>query len=345
MAMSTIILVLFLFAGPFVSGSRPGDLVTALQSTYYDQSTGLWKSAGWWNSANSLEAIIEFMGYSKETTYANVIANTFAHTTAEETMSGSYDDEQWWAITWIKAYQLTHIEQYKNRAVILWNDILTNAWDNKCGGGVWWSSKKDYKNAITNELFLVLSMELHKIDNNATYLHWAAAEWAWFESTGIINQDNLINDGIDNNCKNNHQPTWTYNQGVILGGLMNLAVATKNNTLVTIAQKIADAAMTKLTHPNGILREQCEADGCGPDAPQFKGIFMRYLAFLTYSLPASPKKTTYTNWIHANADSIWNNDRNSQNLCGLIWIGPVQTPTAPTHTSALDCLNADMHLM
>ena len=28
--------------------------------------------------------------------------------------------------------------------------------------GIWWSSAKDYKNAITNELFLMASVTLHR---------------------------------------------------------------------------------------------------------------------------------------------------------------------------------------
>jgi len=259
-------------------------------------------------------------------------------------MNGYFDDEQWWAIAWVRAYQLTHIEQYLARAVFLWNDILVKAWDNKCGGGVWWSKAKGYKNAITNELFLVLSMELYKVENNATYLKWATAEWTWFESSGMINKDSLVNDGLTGTCQNNRETTWTYNQGVILGGLTDLAAATKNDTLVTIAQKIADATLTSLTYPNGVLKEPCEAGGCGNDGPQFKGVFVRYLGYLSSSLATSPKKTSYMNWINLNAESIWNKDRDSKNLCGVLWNGPVQQPTATTQTAALDCLNAQLHM-
>lgn len=35
------------------------------------------------------------------------------------------------------------------------------------------------------------------------YLDWANKEWAWFNSSGLINSQNLINDGLLSTCKNN----------------------------------------------------------------------------------------------------------------------------------------------
>jgi len=139
-------------------------------------------------------------------------------------------------------------------------------------------TKKNYKNAITNELFLTLATLLYQFDpTNSTYLAWAQKEWQWFEASGMINQQSLINDGLDNNCKNNGGTPWTYNQGVILGGLANLATFTKNASLLTRAQNIADAVYdSNLVYTKGgVLREPCEASSdCGRDCPQFKGIFL-----------------------------------------------------------------------
>lgn len=49
----------------------------------------------------------------------------------------------------------------------------------------------------------------------------------------MINSESLINDGLTSDCKNNGGLTWTYNQGVILGGLANLHKITNNATLLT----------------------------------------------------------------------------------------------------------------
>jgi predicted alpha-1,6-mannanase (GH76 family) len=45
----------------------------------------------------------------------------------------------------------------------------------------------------------------------------------------MINEQHLVNDGLQTqsgSCDSNHGTTWTYNQGVVLGGLAELFRAT-----------------------------------------------------------------------------------------------------------------------
>lgn len=90
----------------------------------------------------------------------------------------------------------------------------------------------------------------------------------------MINGDNLINDGLDINpdgsCTNNGDTAWSYNQGVILGGLVELSRATGDSEYLSEAISIAEAAIEALSE-NGILHESCEPNDCGGDGPQFKG--------------------------------------------------------------------------
>ena len=56
----------------------------------------------------------------------------------------------------------------------------------------------------------------------------------------MINKNDLVNDGLTSTCANNRRTPWTYNQvtvlmkknlfneGVIIGGLVNMYKATKN---------------------------------------------------------------------------------------------------------------------
>src|SRR5260370_22320412 len=122
----------------------------------------------------------------------------------------------------------------------------------------------------------------------------------------MMKAGNMISDGLNaanpTACTNNNGTTWTYNQGVILGGLVELSIATHDPELLLKAQAIANATMTNLVTATGNLREP---PGEGPDLPQFKGIFMRNLVRLNKAAP-SAKYETFAN---TNADSIWRNDQ------------------------------------
>lgn len=90
----------------------------------------------------------------------------------------------------------------------------------------------------------------------------------------MINENNLINDGLDINsdgsCTNNGDTEWSYNQGVILGGLVELSRATGDSGYLSEATSIAEAAIEALSE-DGILHESCEPNDCGADGSQFKG--------------------------------------------------------------------------
>jgi predicted alpha-1,6-mannanase (GH76 family) len=215
---------------------------------------------------------------------------------------------------------------------------MQKGWDKKCGGGTWWSKKRDYKNAIANELFLTVAARLYQRTSNRSYRNWAEQEWTWFEKSGMINAQNLVNDGLNGACQNNGGITWTYNQGVILGGLVDMYKIMGDQSFIRQAEAIAEAAIGTLVDTNGILTEPCELSGggCGADGTQFKGIFMRNLSYLYQA----SSKALYKDFIIKNVDSIWLNDRNTANQFGLRWAGPHDSADASRQSSAIDALNA-----
>src|SRR5579871_3712806 len=85
--------------------------IAALQQ-WYDPTTGVWKTTGWWNSANALEAIIDYSARTHVRLYLPDIATTFEKHQAGRFLNKYYDDEGWWALTWIKAYDLTGETRY-----------------------------------------------------------------------------------------------------------------------------------------------------------------------------------------------------------------------------------------
>jgi predicted alpha-1,6-mannanase (GH76 family) len=304
---------------------------------WYAEDTGLWKTTNWWNAANALTAIDGYAKLRAEPDFRSVIANTFERNSAKNFLNDYYDDEGWWALGWAGAYEVTHEARYLAMAETIFSD-MTRGWDDSvCGGGIWWSKTRRYKNAIANELFLSVAAKLAELtadpQKKAGYLDWAQREWKWFEGSGMINGLNLVNDGLDAACHNNHRTTWSYNQGVILGGLTMLSRESGDAKLLAVAQAIALSAVGRLTDVDGILHDPCEPARCGNDAPQFKGIFARNLAALNAAAPLPGFRA----FLRRNAESVWKN-RDAEGRFGVVWSGPSELKTAATQVSALDAL-------
>jgi predicted alpha-1,6-mannanase (GH76 family) len=309
-----------------------------LQEWYNDR--GLWDTTGWWNAANCLEAIAHVVELTNGEQYLDVFAKTFDRNRGENFLNEFYDDEGWWALVWIRAFDLTGEVRYLDMAKVIFADMLTG-WDEHCGGGSWWKKDRKYKNAISNELFLLTAIRLHQRTPGdrgpGSYLDWAQREWAWFKQSGMINAENLVNDGLNDQCQNNRQTTWTYNQGVIIGGLVEMYRTTGDTNFLAQAIAIGDAAITTLVGNTGILQEPNERRGLrGADGPQFKGIFIRHLEEL-YETTGFPR---YREFLVRNAESVWQNNRDAAGRFGGRWRGPVDSVDAARHSSAMRVITA-----
>jgi len=312
---------------------------------WYDQSTGQWTSTGWWNAANALTAVIRYSKLTGDSSHDGCIAVTFAAAQRQHAgfINDYYDDNGWWALAWVAAFDLTRDGRYLDAARTIFAHN-TGGWDQNCRGGLWWNTTKNYKNAITNELFLTLAALLHqRTPGDRSYLTWAERAWEWFSASGLIGPSGLINDGLTPACANNGGTTWTYNQGVILGGLAALSEITGDRAYLQRGESIANAALSKLVtaataRPPGILVEPCERapGGCDGDQAQFKGIFVRYLS----DLWLAGRQPAYRTFILANARSLWDNNKNAGHQFGLRWTGPFDRADAARQSSALDGLNA-----
>lgn len=233
------------------------------------------------------------------------------------------DDTAWWGLAWIDAFDLTGEQKYLNAAVFA-TDFVGSYRDSTCGDGVWWNIYATYKNAITNELYIKLVAKLaNRLPEpaNAQYLQQAIELWQWFFLPGgMVNEDNLVNDGL-NDCKNNNDKTWTYNQGVILGAAVELFKATGVSSYIEGARRIADAVIeSSILSPNGILTEICESTGgCGIDGnnPSFKGVFMRNLGELNRQIQDHPYQTYLERQVESNMEF----NRNEMNQYGFHFAG------------------------
>lgn len=347
-----VMLLLFpLFLTACRTGTKPNDEFTtnaiqALQK-WYKPETGLWETTGWWNAANALTGIIRYSAVTGDKSFEKIIENTFQKAkkftipanekqherTVENFINDYYDDEGWWALAWVEAFDLKGKQEYLEMAKIIFED-MKNGWEEKCNGGIYWKKGLPYKSAISNELFMLLAGRLALRDEHKSYYKsWALKEWDWFSKTGMITDLPLVQDGVRGNCEARGR-YYTYNQGVILAALVDLFKLTNDEKYTALASKIALAAIQNMSTSEGVLKGMPKQED-GADGVQFKGIFMRHLAYL-YKQTQNIKLKEY---ILANARYIKTSaSKKGTFLIGSQWEGPFDSADAGRQSSAIDAL-------
>lgn len=317
-----------------------------------------WFPSSWWNSAVALQTIGDYMERTGDRRYLPQLDNTFEKDKgvfppgylSGDPLLGNFtsraiDDSEWWGLTWIQAYDLTGDQKYLDMAVTI-AEFVNDYWDDTCGGGVWWNGERTYKNAVTNGLWIRLTAELHnRIDGDTQWLKKSQAGWDWLTGSGLINSDGLVNDGLNDDCTNNGQTVYSYNQGLAIGAGLELWRATHDDEVLATSRRLADAALisSELT-TDGILTDACDAPdkSCSDNGKQFKGIFMRYLMDLADTTHAD----RYVAFVTRQADSIWNADRDAAGRLGERWAGGAGNGDHPnafdwrTQASAMSALIA-----
>ncbi|KAG1752919.1 glycoside hydrolase family 76 protein [Suillus lakei] len=309
-----------------------------LQLHYYNASAGQYNYGELWTDANSLEDLHNLMLATGSDDYGDVADTSFIGKAALEPntdwanfLYGSNDDAQWiilalWKIADYKSARGQDSSAYISSAAKIY-DMVAREWDDTCGGGVWWSTDHTYKNAITNELFLLTSAAGYLRTQNETYLENANKEWTWLSASGMRGPSGLFNDGLDfETCQNNGETTWIYNQAVVASGLAALYAATGNTSLLDQAEVSLDATIKfhgSLTD-NGILRESCDfavSNGktCDHDQQIFKGIWTKHVQYYLDNANDISRMVKYSHFLGFQHLGIVRHATNSAHDVGSVW--------------------------
>ena len=314
-----------------------------LNGNYYDSSTGLWNNL-WWNSANSLTVIADLASTDSEymSTAESIFASTFQNAPGRgggpNWTNNFYDDEGWWALAWIEAFDLTNNQNYFAAAVETYYDLQGGS--NATCGGHWWDKPRSANTAIGNELYLSVAAHLAERtsgDDRTGFLNDALDEWNWFKDSGLIGSNNLVSDSLNlTTCQvDPGSPTYTYNQGVILGALISLNNVQPDPIYLQTASNIAHAVLSNLVNQNGILVEWGGSLTLDENASQFKGVFVRNLMHLQRVQP----DPAFVSFLQQNANDLWVNARDSDTgLIGPDWQGPYQDNDMSSQNSGTSCL-------
>lgn len=313
-------------------------------------------SAGWWTSANALTTIgnvasldASLLGTAEEIFSRTFTKAPYAPVAAKYNVQRGtflddfFDDEGWWALAWLKAYDVTGNTTYLDEAKTIFAhiDAATNG---HCGGRPWTRIDENNQiNSITNELYFALAASLaNRVsdDRKDFYVGLANYQADWFYASGLLGSggNDLIVDALDiSTCQPNTSSTvWTYNQGVILGALVEMHHLTSDPTYLDTAYAIARGVTGHMVSADGVLTEYGYPD-VQEGAEQFKGVFVRNLMYLYL---AAPEEEGYRDFLTRNADVLWERGRDGSGRFGVNWQGPVRGVDAVSQGSGVDCLVA-----
>lgn len=360
---------------------------------WYNHDTGLWKSydPSWWQSANALTTLLNMVqtGSPKAKQIADtVIPNTFQaagtfnvrsnhglkrklaaaqdnHNNKEKEKekekdndqnpfsNGFYDDMGWWAVAWMRAYDVTGNQTYLATAEALFAD-MTTGWGTSCWAeGMWWDKQRTHIDPIADTLFLETAARLANrvtpADQKQRHVDWAVRAWDGLRHSVMYVPDEHYVTAADDmdlaTCKLLKNPHgYTYSNGALVSGLVALSNATVNQDYLQEAHRVAHTVLKIMVKDGVLLEPGIDQAHPGGSAPQFKGVFMRALN----RLHAADPRAEYHEFAQRCADSIWDKNRQGQEGAygggvelGPDWNGPFYGPAnASPHSSAMDGLMA-----
>jgi len=241
--------------------------------------------------------------------------------------NGSYDDAGWALLLLIRIRDFIGSGDinFQNFEISTYQiyDYIAQQWTGDCGGGVWWSKAHNYKNTITNALFMHISAAMYiRHRDNPGYLQNAVNTWTWLNNTGLRDNDNLWFDGM-HGCQPTDKTKWTYSQGVIASGLGVLYTATGDRTYLTEAEKTLDAVVAHMTS-GGILKENCDdaaRSTCNEDQLIFKGIFTKHLQYYI-DQAGSAARDKYAQFLSVQSSAVYHYGTGLTNEPGSVWYAP-----------------------
>ncbi|MBC8079451.1 MAG: glycosyl hydrolase, partial [Gorillibacterium sp.] len=262
----------------------------ALLESFWDDKRGLFNNAepcilqlctdpfNYWWQAHAVDVLTDGYLRTNDERYKNKLAAIYEgiqNRNAGVFPNDYYDDMEWMALAWLRAFEATGEERYKETALLLWKDIQTG-WNDGSGGGIAWRKEQlDYKNTPANAPAVILAARLYKLLGNAEDLEWARRIYRWQKETLVDPVTGLVWDGINRQGDGVVDSDWkfTYGQGVYIGAGVELFKATHDPAYLADARRTVSYVQEQMTSPaTGMLPSEGDRDGA-----LFKGVLVRYL--------------------------------------------------------------------
>jgi hypothetical protein len=210
-----------------------------------------------------------------------------------------YDDNQWIGLACIDAYNRTKKKTYLDVAREIYR-FMMSGYDTAAGGGLYWKEgDHTTKNTCSNGPGVILALQLYLVEKEKTYLDTAVMIYEWTKIK-LQNPEGIYYDNIKIPGERIGRATFTYNTGTMLQSAVLLYNITKNKEYLAEAQRVANASL------------QYFYKGKFPGNYWFNAVLMRGYIEL-YKVDKDKK---YLQAFIKDADRIWNEERDKENLIG-----------------------------
>jgi len=170
-----------------------------------------------------------------------------------------FDDSAWWGLSFIDAYQATHLPRYITYAGRALRFIVIGGWDSKQGGGIWWDTFHHHKTIEPLAAAVLIGVRLYEIQPRDTFaLNSAIKLLDWANAHSFNKARGLYQ-------RNATDPTvMDYAQGLMATANWELCKTLKKQAYCTKARQIANASLKAF--PQDLNW-----------APQFDVVYLRWM--------------------------------------------------------------------
>lgn len=313
-------LVIVLAGAPGARAFGPGDadaMFAAYNNAFYftRDGKGFYRAptngAPWfWQRAEEMEMVLDTYERTTNAACLTLFSNLFNGFVGDYGTNWQWnefnDDIMWMVIAGARAQKLSGNAVYGELAKANFDLCYARAWSADLGGGLWWKTSKQSKNACVNGPAAIAACMLYQAGGGATYLSKATNIYAWERARLFNPERGVVYDNIDLQGRVSRQ-RFSYNQGTFIGAA---------NFLGRVDDAKAAANFTK-----DVLCKDGLLPNYGPtgDGSGFNGICARWVARF---MKDRALQGAYLKWLQANADAAWSARRGHDGLSWQCWSQP-----------------------